>query len=273
MARDYLQRWELRLAGPARHGMVALVLPVVTADGTLAALKLQPLDDFHTGEAAALRTWSGDGAVRLLREDPQTWTLLLERLDSDRDLMAMTDDLVATEVIAHLLRRLNAYAAPPGVPRLDQVAAAMLAQVPQASKSIVDQGLAAQLHRWATIVSAVVGEAGDRLIHWDLHFENVLAGDREPWLAIDPKPLMGNSGFELLPALFNRWEDAVATGSARRAALRRFDLMVEVLELDRGVAAAWTFARLLQNALWDIEDGRDLDPVQLAIAQALEDRL
>jgi streptomycin 6-kinase len=70
----------------------------------------------------------------------------------------------------------------------------------------------------------------------------VLSAEREPWLAIDPKPLAGDPGFELLPALVNRFE----AGDVRW----RFDLMTEVLGLDRERARAWTLGRVLQNALW-----------------------
>jgi streptomycin 6-kinase len=103
-----------------------------------------------------------------------------------------------------------------------------------------------------------------------LHYDNVLAGQRQPWLAIDPKPLAGDPGFELLPALDNRWVKVVATGNVTRAVLRRFDLLTEVLGLDRQRAIGWTHGRVLQNALWDIEDGDTaLDPTQVAIAAAL----
>jgi streptomycin 6-kinase len=51
--------------------------------------------------------------------------------------------------------------------------------------------------------------------------------------------------------------------------LRRFALMVEVLGLDRERAVAWTLGRVLQNALWDIEDRRPLDVAQIAIASAI----
>jgi streptomycin 6-kinase len=88
--------------------------------------------------------------------------------------------------------------------------------------------------------------------------------------AIDRKPLAGDPGFELLPALDNRWEEVVATGNMTRAVLRRFDLLTEVLGLDRQRATGWTLGRVLQNALWDIEDGDTaLDPTQIVIAAAL----
>ncbi|GAA4958633.1 hypothetical protein HD597_000256 [Nonomuraea thailandensis] len=61
-----------------------------------------------------------------------------------------------------------------------------------------------------------------------------------------------------------------ATGDVARAVLRRFDLLTEVLGLDRGRAVGWTLGRVLQNALWDIEDGKTaLEPVHVAIALAL----
>ena len=94
----------------------------------------------------------------------------------------------------------------------------------------------------------------NRLLHWDLHYFNTLStlDGASEWKAIDPKPLSGDSGFELLPALWNRWDDLVETGDVPRALLRRFDLMTEVLGLDRSRAAGWTLGRVLQVAVWDL---------------------
>jgi streptomycin 6-kinase len=124
LAATYLDRWQLRLDGPPRHGLVALVLPVLLPDGTPAAVKLQPIDDEHAGEGAALRTWNGQGAVRLLDEDPATWTLLLERLDADCSLACLADDMQAVQIIRDILRRLSMHAAPPGVRTLGALAVA-----------------------------------------------------------------------------------------------------------------------------------------------------
>jgi streptomycin 6-kinase len=102
----------------------------------------------------------------------------------------------------------------------------------------------------------------------------VLAGEREPWLAIDPEPLAGDPGFDLWPALDSRWADVVvASGEPRRVVRRRFDLLTEVLGLDRFRATGWTLGRLLQNALWDVEDGATaLAPASVVMADALLDR-
>src|SRR5690242_5008831 len=77
LAKRFMTRWDLRPDGTPRHGVVALVLPVVRGDGTPAALKLQPVDDETEAEPIALRAWDGDGVVRLLAHDSDTGTLLL----------------------------------------------------------------------------------------------------------------------------------------------------------------------------------------------------
>ncbi|WP_433251069.1 aminoglycoside phosphotransferase family protein [Actinomadura nitritigenes] len=270
LAAAFLDRWELRPDGPGRHGMASLVLPVTRADGTPAALKLQPVTDEHATEPVGLRVWNGDGAVRLLDHDPGTGTMLLERLDEARPLSSVADDTAALEILAGLLARLVAVPAPDGLRRLADIAAAMLDEVPRAVPALADPADRRLVRTCASAVAELVGEPGDRLLHWDLHYDNVLAGDREPWLAIDPKPLAGDPGFDLLPALDNRWEELVAAGDVSRAVLHRFDLLTEALGLDRRRAAGWTLGRVLQNALWDVEDGETaLDPVQVTIATAL----
>jgi streptomycin 6-kinase len=262
-------RWSLRLDGPVAHGMAGIVIPVVR-DGVPAALKLQPAEEDNADTVTGLRTWRGDGAVLLLDHDEETGAVLLERLDADRSLFALPDDLDRLRVIADLLARLTAVPAPAGVRRLADVAAAMLDQVPSAVPLLRDPAERELVRTCAAAVAELVGDAGDRLLHWDLHDGNVLAGTREPWLAIDPQPLAGDPGFDLLPALHERWDAIVATGDVTEAVRYRFDLLTDRLGLDRTRATVWTLARVLQNALWDVEDGKHtLETGQVAIAAAL----
>ncbi|HEY4457534.1 MAG TPA: aminoglycoside phosphotransferase family protein [Pseudonocardiaceae bacterium] len=263
---EFLDRWTLRPDGAARNGMASLVLPVLCADGRQAALKLQPVNDENVGEAVGLRGWNGNGAVHLLDHDPDTGAMLLERLDADRPLSALPDESAAVSILAELLSRLVAVPAPVELRRLADIAAAMLEQTPRAVQKLADPAERRLVCGCASVVAELIEQPGDRLLHWDLHYDNILAGQREPWLAIDPKPLAGDPGFDLLPALTNRW-----TGPG--AVLRRFDLLTEVLGLDRHRATGWTLGRVLQNALWDIEDGKTrLDPAQVAIATVLSSR-
>ncbi|MFB7656499.1 MULTISPECIES: aminoglycoside phosphotransferase family protein [unclassified Streptomyces] len=261
LAASFLRRWELRLDGPSMHGWAALVLPVVRHDGVPAVLKLQILDEETEGEPLALRAWDGDGAVRLLDHDPATGTMLLERLDADRMLSHVEDSRAAVLVIARLLAHLTATPAPPGVRGLGEIARDMLEQTPQALGDIPDPADRRLVADCAAALREVADEPGDRLLHWDLHFENVLASARAPWLAIDPKPLAGDPGFDLLPALDNRYDPAETRW--------RFDAMTDVLGLDRRRARAWSLARVLQNCLWNVEDGDPLEAEQLEIGRLL----
>ncbi|MDX3783052.1 aminoglycoside phosphotransferase family protein [Streptomyces europaeiscabiei] len=262
LATTFLSRWGLRLDGPAMHGMCALVLPVVrTADDTPAVLKLQILDAESEGEPVALRVWDGDGAVRLLAHDGETGTMLLERLDPARMLSHEPDTRKAVLVIARLLAHLTTAPAPPAMRRLSDIATDMLDRTPPVLARIPDTSERRLIADCAAALREVVSEPGDRLLHWDLHFDNVLGADRAPWLAIDPKPLAGDPAFELWPALNNRFDPNEVPW--------RFDAMTDVLSLDRDRARAWTLARLLQNAIWEIEEGRPLDPDDLELARRL----
>ncbi|MET9931619.1 MULTISPECIES: aminoglycoside phosphotransferase family protein [unclassified Streptomyces] len=265
-AEEFLGRWGLRVTGPSMYGVASLVLPVERrADGAPAALKMQLLDEESEGEPTGLRAWDGAGSVRLLDHDPATGTMLLERLDEARPLSSLADAREAVRIAAGLLARLTAVPAPPGLRTLGGIAAGMLAEVPGAAARLGPED-AAVLRDCAAAVREVAGEPGDRLLHWDLHFGNVLAAGREPWLAIDPKPLAGDPGFDLLPALVDRFDpdpDEV---------LWRFDVLAEVVG-DRRRAVAWTLGRVLQNGLWDVEDGEpSLDAEQVAVARILRER-
>ncbi|GAA4000229.1 aminoglycoside phosphotransferase family protein [Streptomyces marokkonensis] len=261
LAAGFLDRWELRLDGPSMHGWAALVLPVVRRDGAPAALKLQILDAETEGEPVALRLWDGDGAVRLLDHDAATGTMLLERLDSARALSHVEDSREAVLVIARLLAHLTRVPAPPGVRRLGDAARDMVERTPRALERIPDPADRRLVADCAAAVREVADEPGDRLLHWDLHYDNVLAADRAPWLAIDPKPLAGDPGFDLLPALDNRYDPDETRW--------RFDAMTDVLGLERERARAWTLGRVLQNCLWNVEDGDPLETEQLEIGRLL----
>ncbi len=277
LATGLLDRWQLQPDGAPTCGAWALVLPVVRADATPAVLKLQPITDHTVGEPDALRAWNGNGAVRLLDHDPESGSMLLERLDADHPLATVRDDLAALQILSELLARLSAVPAPAGMRRLSDCGADLLHRVPRALTLERDPSQHGLIRACASALEEVLPEAGDRLVHEDLHFDNILAphptDQREPWLAIDPNPVAGDPGFALLAALHNRWEEAVATGDVPRAIRRRFDLMTDTLGLDRKRATAWTLARILQNALWDVEHDDTMWHTESdrAIAQTLLD--
>ena len=112
------------------------------------------------------------------------------------------------------------------------------------------------------------------LVHTDLHYENVLAADREPWLAIDPKPLSGDPHFEPAPMLWNRWDEVVASGDARDAVRRRFHTLVDTAGLDERRARGWAVLRVVLNAVMELaepEPDREWITRSITIAKAVQD--
>jgi streptomycin 6-kinase len=266
---EYLDRWQLTVTDAPLSGEASLVLPVARQDGTAAMLKLQQVNDESEGEALALRTWDHDDVVEVLEDDPATSTLLLERLEP-RMLDDLPDHVEATRILAEFLARLSAVPAPPGIRRLEDIAGQMVEDAPGLIPLLDDSAERALVRRFVAQTAELLPESGDRLLHWDLHYYNVMAAQRQPWLVIDPKPLAGDPGFEVAPGLWNRWDDLVATGDLLRAIRNRFDLMIDIAGIDRDRALGWTAARILQNVLWFTEDGATrLEPEQLAVADAL----
>jgi streptomycin 6-kinase len=123
-----------------------------------------------------------------------------------------------------------------------------------------------------------------RLVHGDLHYENVLrGGGRATWLAIDPQPLSGDPHYEPAPMLWNRWDELTSEAPSLRDAIRRrFHTIVDAALLDEERAIAWTVVRMVVDAFWSIEDAdrerRPLRPEELeritrcvVIAKAVQD--
>jgi streptomycin 6-kinase len=251
---ELLAAWELTPDGPPRHGFASLVTPVRTSAGSAAALKVTfDGDEESVHEAVALQHWNGRGTVRLLRADPHRRALLLERLHYE-DLTGM-DDILACEVVAGLYPRLHV----PALPQLRTVSSYVagwldaLAGLPRNApipRRLVEQATTVGRHLVADPAST------GTMVHGDLHYENVLAADREPWLVIDPKPMSGDPHYEPAPMLWNRWEELVATGNVRDAIRRRFHTIVDTVGLEEERARDWVVVRLVLNAHWSVEDAQ-----------------
>jgi streptomycin 6-kinase len=275
LTRDLLDEWQLRVDGTPSYGNCALVVPVITADGLSAVLKVQfPHWEAET-EHLALRDWGGNGAVQLLRADPRRFALLLERLEP-RDLTTV-DALEACEIVGSTYKRLHLPAGPQyrtlsgelaqWVERLRRLP--MSAPVPH---RYVEQAI--------SLAEDFVADPGTdgKLIHTDLHYENMLAAEREPWLVIDPKPLSGDPHYEVAPLVWNRWDEVVASGDLRFGVRQRFYAAIDAGGLDEERARDWVIVRQMLNVLWTLESaGADESLPQdwltrnIAIVKAIQD--
>lgn len=252
LAADLLAEWELTVDDDPMSGYCSVVLPVRGADGDAGVLKVTfDGDEESLHEPLALQRWHGDGVVRLLRADPRRRAMLLERLGPED--LSERWDLEACEIVAGLYARLHV----PALPQLRTLASyverwtAPLADLPRDAP--IPHRLVEQTR---SLVPDLLADTSDlRIVHGDLHYANVLAGEREPWLVIDPKPMAGDPHYEPAPMLWNRWDELVAGyDGVRDGVRRRFHTLVDAAGLDESRARDWVVVRMVLNAHWAIED-------------------
>lgn len=252
VVRSLYDDWELRPDGWMMHGYCALVVPVLTSGGKRKILKVSFRDEENEHEHLALARWGGDGAVRMERADPGRGAMLLERLRDQT--LAEAWDIEACTVVGELYGRLHVPAPPQLRPLTHFVArwADDLAALPRTAP--LPQRLVQQAVSLSRDFCADPDSTGT-LIHTDLHYGNVLAGDREPWLAIDPKPLSGDPHYEPAPMLWNRWRELrESPRGVRDAVRRRFHTLVDTAGLDEQRARDWVVVRMLDLACWRLDD-------------------
>ena len=265
-----LQEWDLTADGAPQYGFCSIVLPVRAGDGESAMLKIAFPDDESEHEHLALRRWDGQGTVRLLRANPYRRAMLLERLHA-RNLNDVWD-LEACEIVAGLYGRIHV----PALPQLRPLVGFIekwntdLAQLPRSAAlphRLVEQALSLGADFASDPAST------GTLIHGDLHYENVLAGDREPWLVIDPKPMSGDPHYEIAPMLWDRWDELA--GYVREGVRRRFYTLSEAAGLDVDRARAWVIVRMMHNAMWELTENAVPDAKWLttcvAVAKAVQE--
>ncbi|HEX9415603.1 MAG TPA: aminoglycoside phosphotransferase family protein [Gaiellaceae bacterium] len=236
---ELASRWSLEIGRPydvPRAGGVGWAARVRRTDGTKAVLKVNFPHKEAVHEAEALRLIGGEGAAILLESAPELCALLLERLEPGAPLWELPDEQ-GIPIAAGVLRRMWR-PVPEGHPfdRLADYAAEWAAELPSA---------------WGALAAELAASMGDQvLLHQDFHQGNVLSAQREPWLAIDPKPLVGEREFDTASLLRDRsWE--IDAGVVRR----RFDTLAELLELDRERMRAWG---VIQALAWDNPDEAEL---------------
>lgn len=262
---EVFDHWQLGLDGPSWHGRCAIAVPVRTPAGR-AVLKVNWPHHEAEHEHLALKRWDGDGSIRLLAADPARWALLVERADAGRDLEDEPLEQACT-VIGTLLRRLAVPAVPP-LRKLSEEAA----RIAEATAGL-DAIPRRFVHQARSLCADLVSDPAvdSCLLHTDLHFQNVLAATREPWLAIDPKPMAAEPAFGVAPALWNRWDEVLAARSPREHLRTRLNQLCAAGGIDPDRAKAWTIVREVQNALWATEDVTTTDGT--ATEDGTEDRL
>lgn len=243
IVRQVSQQWDLTLGKPFEDSHISLVVPVRWKHGN-AILKIQWPHEECRYEAEALRKWNGDGAVRLLAHDAERHALLLERCSPGLPL-GKAGNADPVSILAGLVSRLWIPAGPPFKSLQEEAAGWAAALIPDWEKA----GRPCEIRLVETaadLLATLPASQGEQvLLHQDLHGDNVLSAKREPWLVIDPKPLVGEREFGAAPIV-----RSFEFGHSRQAVLYRLDRLCGELGLDRERVRGWTIA---QTMAWSFD--------------------
>ncbi len=267
---DCERRWSLAALPSFPRLSYNYVAPAVLADGRDAVLKVGYPSHELMCEMEALRLYDGRGIVQLLRADREQGAMLLERLKPGTPLATVEDDQEATSIAAEVMRQLwrpvpdqhpfptvAKWAA--GLGRLREHFGGTTGPLP---KSLVEQA--------ETLFTELIASMDEVvLLHGDLHHENIIAAERQPWLALDPKGLVGEPAYEVGALLRNQLPEPFTQPEASRILARRIDQLAEELGLGRERLVGWGLAQAVLSAWWSIEDhGYGWEPA-ISVAEAL----
>jgi streptomycin 6-kinase len=188
-------------------------------------------------------------------------------------LLDLTDDDEATRIAAQVMRALWRPASPAPQDAVFPTAARWASGL-QRLRARFDGGtgpLPEEMvqHAEALLVELLASSGAPMLLHGDLHHENILAAERAPWLAIDPKGLIGEAEYEVGALMRNPLPRLLALPDVTATLARRFDILAETLGFDRQRMIAWSWAQAVLSAWWHIEDhGHGWEPT-IALAERL----
>jgi streptomycin 6-kinase len=264
------QRWALRVLPPFPNLSYNYVAPAVQAGGREVVLKAGVPNRELLTEMAALRLCHGRGMVRLLVADPAKGVMLLERLRPGTLLVEVSDDERATAIACQVMQQLWRKLPPEhAFPTVEDWAGGLRKLRPHFGGStgpfpprLVD--LAERL-----FAELLASSAEPLLLHGDLHHFNILAAERRPWLAIDPKGVAGEPAYETGAWLRNPMPQIATESDLERLLARRVDQLAELLALDRQRITGWGMAQAVLSAWWRVEDHGHGWQAALACAEAL----
>jgi streptomycin 6-kinase len=270
---DVQTRWSIRVLPhfvPLSYNFVA---PVVCADGTGAVLKLGVPNRELKTECEALRLYQGEGMVQLYAADVERGALLLEHIQPGHMLSELKDDEQATTIISSIMSRLWR-TLPPAHPfphvtdwgqsleRLRPTFDGGTGPFPGALVDFAEETYAEMRRAPSELV----------LLHGDLHHFNILSAHRQPWLAIDPKGLAGEPGYDIGQMLLNPW-DHIERDRLRRLTFRRIDQLTAELGLDRQRLIRLGLTHAILSSWWSYEESGHGWEGGVMLAEILAERI
>ena len=257
-------QWSIDVGDPFPGIEYNFVASAVTADGGHVVLKIAPpfeTTEIH-GEAKFLRTRDGNGAVRLLDEDRELKAILMERAMPGESLVDLFehDPMGSVSIAIEVLNSIEME--PPedmtDVPTLDGWFENFRNRYRGTGFPEIEAARAIEIYEELT-----ANRSRLRYIHGDFHLGNVVNSDRTPFLAIDPKGIVGHVGYEAAVFLINlyRWQsekNPTLLGDAVR-------LFADALGLSETDMRKWGYVNTVIGAWWNYDDMPALYDAEVAM--------
>jgi streptomycin 6-kinase len=247
---EVAERWDLEVGDPLEPGgNISWVAPVRRrTDGLDAILKVQLPHPESEPEAIGLRAWAGDGAVRLYDHDPERCALLIEPCRPGTGIDALGGPPDAVVAAAAIGARLHTTSVPDGLPTLEAVLADWADELEGRLEEgpAPDPGLARRV--LTTMRERPRATAHQVVLHGDFNPTNLLSAEREPWLAIDPKPMLGDPAYDG-PRIVTQPDPCQSADPAATLA-ERLAIVVDVMGVDREALLEWCLVGSIEMGTW-----------------------
>jgi streptomycin 6-kinase len=251
---EYSRRWSLSLSHPFTLSY-NYVAPAVREDGTEVVLKLGIPNRELLSEMYALRLCDGHGMIGLLEADFERQVFLLERIRPGVALVTVEDDDRRTRIAAQVMQRL--WVPVTGDYPLLTVESwtAGLKKLRSHFDSTTGPFPEYLVEAAEDILAEFIPSQGERiLLHGDLHHWNILSATRQPWLALDPKGVIGEREYEVGALLRNPDLDHLNRVELKKLQAHRVAILAEMLGFDRQRILGWGMAQAVLSAWWSVED-------------------
>ncbi|EHG7888649.1 aminoglycoside phosphotransferase family protein [Citrobacter sp.] len=258
----WLSRWGLTPDGQPLETHTSQLLPVVTKYGQKAILKLTD-DDSERNGCELMVWWNGNGAAKVLAH--AAGAILLERATGAGSLADMSwsgNDAQACRIICHAASRLH-------LPRN--------ASTPALTPLLYwfrDLALAAKKHggiltHCAEVANVLLSSPQNEVVlHGDLHHGNILDFGTKGWLAIDPKGLVGERGFDYANIFTNPdlADPTKPVAIEPEIFAQRVNIVSEIARIERQRLLMWIIAWCGLSSAWFLQEG-DCATIPLRIAE------
>lgn len=217
-------------------------------------IKIGVVNTGFSNEIDALTAMAGSGVVKLIHADKTLGMMLLEKLIPGKTLATVTNDNEATTIACSLMQQIVQ-----AVPENHEFKTTQ-DWFKRFDKKVDSSYISTKLIDKAQVIARELHQSISKymLLHGDLHHFNILSAQREPWLAIDPKGVIGEHEFEVSALMRNPIPDIVTAMKTKAVLKNRADIICEQLRFDRQKVLAWAFTTTVLASVWRYDE----DPKQ-----------